>query len=97
MNYDLFQRDAILARHFENHREILTALRQELKGMYVREHRPVSASDARKILDRWKVEPGNWLGATFQQTEWQCVGMIHSSTPGRHGNRVFQWIWKETA
>jgi hypothetical protein len=88
---ELFERDAVLAYFEENRGAVLRDLRGVLKLL----DRPVSADDARPILKKWGIEPGNWLGALFKAPGWHMVGFHTSATRGGHGNRIGLWEWRE--
>lgn len=90
---ELFKRDQILGEHEERHPEILEELRSAL--LELAKFRNVTADDARKLLARWGVPAGNWMGSLFKNGQWVMVGTRPSATPGRHGNRIGIWRPKQ--
>lgn len=108
MNPELVKRDAALAHHEVNYREVLAWLRLDMREMYqslqdqLGDAAYVTADDAREEL-RMSYSPYrdthfpsmNFMGQLFRNGEWEKTGQyIKSRTPGNKGNELPCWRLK---
>lgn len=107
---EIAKRDAVLASHEDNYRDVLRSLRVDMEILYRQRFHAqghaacVTADDARQILATHEAFEGmtfasmNWLGQLFRDGNWEQTGQtIRSQTPGSHGNVLPCWRLKESS
>ena len=102
VNPELLRRDRILSILAATRKMLLERLRAEMKALYLSNGgEPVTADDARKLLDSWPDIPPpeelnrNFMGALFRNGDWLPVDVNHQSrTKGSNARRIVRWQLK---